>query len=112
MLKQSEFNIGTLGHVDHGKTTLTSAITHQWTDTHSESVKRSMTIKLGYADALISRCEGKEGARYTTEEKCQDGSLPTPVRRISLLDAPGHETLMATAIAGSISVPIAISPPA
>ncbi|MHB1830035.1 MAG: translation initiation factor IF-2 subunit gamma [Candidatus Micrarchaeaceae archaeon] len=101
MDKQSEFNIGTLGHVDHGKTTLTSAITHMWTDTHSESVKRSMTIKLGYADATISRCEGKEGSSYTTASVCADGSEAVPVRKISLLDSPGHETLMATAIAGS-----------
>ncbi|MCL5238997.1 MAG: GTP-binding protein, partial [Candidatus Marsarchaeota archaeon] len=41
VLKQSQLNIGTLGHVDHGKTTLTYAITHMWTDVHSESVKRS-----------------------------------------------------------------------
>lgn len=108
MIKQSEFNIGTLGHVDHGKTTLTSAITHQWTDTHSESVKRSMTIKLGYADALISKCETKDGTRYTTGDKCDDGTKPTPVRRISLLDAPGHETLMATAIAGSSIIDAAL----
>ncbi len=102
MLKQSEFNIGTLGHVDHGKTTLTSAITHQWTDTHSESVKRSMTIKLGYADATISRCDAKDGTiTYTTADACPDGSKPVPVRKISLLDSPGHETLMATAIARS-----------
>lgn len=98
MLKQSELSIGTLGHVDHGKTTLVSAITHQWTDVHSESVKRSMTIKLGYAEAVISSCE--DGG-YTTEKKCSDGSEAKQVRRISLLDAPGHETLMATAIAGS-----------
>ncbi len=108
MIKQSEFNIGTLGHVDHGKTTLTSAITHQWTDTHSESVKRSMTIKLGYADALISKCEGKDGVKYTTAPKCEDGSIPVPARRISLLDAPGHETLMATAIAGSSIIDAAL----
>ena len=95
-------NIGTLGHVDHGKTTLTFAITRTWTDVHSESIKRSMTIKLGYSDATIYRCGGENSMEsYTTEEKCKDGKTATPVRRISLLDAPGHETLMATAIAGS-----------
>jgi len=101
--KQSELNIGTLGHVDHGKTTLTAAITGVWTDKHSESIKRSMTIKLGYADALIKKCEGCEGySAYTTSDKCNGcGGKALPYRRISILDAPGHEMLMATAIAGS-----------
>ena len=101
--KQSEFNIGTLGHVDHGKTTLTKAITGVWTDRHSESIKRSMTIKLGYEDALIKKCPDCEGpGAYTVGDKCEDSTKkPEPFRRISLLDSPGHETLMATAIAGS-----------
>ncbi len=102
-IKQSQMNIGTLGHVDHGKTTLTFAITHAWTDVHSESIKRSMTIKLGYSDATIYRC-GESGSMesYITEEKCKDGK---DGRRRSggyrFSTRPGHETLMATAIAGS-----------
>ena len=103
--KQSEMIIGTLGHVDHGKTTLTRALTGVWTDTHSESVKRSMTIKLGYADVVVrhctnASCSGTKG--YTISEKCLVcGGKTEQARRISILDAPGHETLMATAIAGS-----------
>ncbi len=104
--QQAQINIGTLGHVDHGKTTLTRAITGVWTDRHSESIKRSMTIKLGYADALIKKCEGCDGpSAYTIGDSCEQCAKknvkPTPIRRFSILDAPGHETLMATAIAGS-----------
>ncbi len=94
---QSELNIGTLGHVDHGKTTLTAAIAHKWTDIHSESIKRSMTIKLGYSDAVIYTYE-KDGKTHYSTEKEQGAK---EIRKISLLDSPGHETLMATAIAGS-----------
>ncbi len=102
-ITHSVLNIGTLGHIDHGKTSLTRAITGSWTDKHSESIKRNMTIKLGYADAIIRKCQKCEGAAaYSTSEKCpNDGSKTEPLMRFSMLDAPGHETLMATAIVGS-----------
>jgi translation initiation factor 2 subunit 3 len=99
-ISQSVLNIGTLGHIDHGKTSLVKALTHQWTDRHSESLKRNMTIKLGYADMVIRKCSKCEGAAaYTTEENCgKCGGKAEPLIRVSILDAPGHETLMATAI--------------
>jgi translation initiation factor 2 subunit 3 len=102
-LTHSVLNIGTLGHIDHGKTSLTRAITGAWTDKHSESIKRNMTIKLGYADAVIRKCPKEHGASaYTTDETCpNDGTKTEPMMRFSMLDAPGHETLMATAIVGS-----------
>ena len=37
---QPEINIGLVGHVDHGKTTLTKALSGVWTDRHSEEIKR------------------------------------------------------------------------
>jgi len=39
--KQPEVNIGTIGHVDHGKTTLVEAITGVWAAKHSEELRRA-----------------------------------------------------------------------
>jgi len=95
-----EVNIGTLGHVDHGKSTLVQALTGKWTSVHSEELKRGITIKLGYADATVYKCS-KCNMLCTSEscpkcfEKCE------PIRTLSFVDAPGHETLMATVLSGT-----------
>ena len=34
-IRQPEVNIGLVGHVDHGKTSLLQAISGKWADTHS-----------------------------------------------------------------------------
>ena len=81
-------NIGMVGHIDHGKTTILSKITGKFTDTHSEELKRGITIKLGYADTILEK-NGKK-------------------RYISFVDCPGHEMLMATMLSGAALIDAAI----
>ncbi len=95
-------NIGLVGHVDHGKTTLVQALSGEWTDQHSEELKRGISIRLGYADATFRDCPGLDSPeRYTVAEACSDGSPSDPLRTVSFVDAPGHETLMATMLSGA-----------
>lgn len=93
-----ELNVGVVGHIDHGKTTLLSRLTGKFTDTHSEELKRGITIKLGYADLIIY----KDKNDFNIEKK------GTPVRYISFIDAPGHEMLMATMLSGAAIIDAAI----
>ena len=100
--RQPEVNIGLVGHVDHGKTTLVQALSGEWTDQHSEEMKRGISIRLGYADATFRHCPDlDEPDTYTVEDECPDGSESEPLRTVSFVDAPGHETLMATMLAGA-----------
>lgn len=98
-----EVNIGIVGHIDHGKTTLVERLTGVWTDRHSEELKRGITIRLGYADCTFYKCpKCKEPACYCAHPKCPScGSKTEELRMISFVDAPGHETLMATMLSGA-----------
>jgi len=101
--RQPEVNIGLVGHVDHGKTTLVQAFSGEWTDQHSEEMKRGISIRLGYADATFRKCpEEDEPEAFTVEETCEEHGVETDVlRTVSFVDAPGHETLMATMLSGA-----------
>jgi translation initiation factor 2 subunit 3 len=100
--RQPEVNIGLVGHVDHGKTTLTQALTGEWTDRHSEELKRGISIKLGYADAAFYQCPNSpEPTGYSVDPVCPGGGEAKFLRAVSFVDAPGHETLMETMLSGA-----------
>lgn len=91
-------NVGLVGHIDHGKTTLLQKLSGKWADTHSEELKRGITIKLGYADTVIFNDNGN----YNIQGKGKK------VREVNFVDAPGHEMLMATMLSGAALIDVAL----
>lgn len=61
--RQATINIGTIGHVAHGKSTVVKAISGVQTVRFKNELERNITIKLGYANAKIYKCDNEECPR-------------------------------------------------
>ncbi|MEM1577416.1 MAG: translation initiation factor IF-2 subunit gamma [Candidatus Pacearchaeota archaeon] len=106
-LSQPDINIGLVGHIDHGKTTLLWRLSGKWADVHSEELKRGITIKLGYANVIIRKCTSCGYLSY--HKKCPKcNSSTNALRHVSFIDAPGHKMLMAAMLGGATVIDAAI----
>ncbi|KAF9584305.1 hypothetical protein BGW38_006916 [Lunasporangiospora selenospora] len=112
--KQATINIGTIGHVAHGKSTVVKAISGVQTVRFKNELERNITIKLGYANAKIYKCQNEacprpgcyKSYRSSMEDnpKCERpgcGGLMKLERHVSFVDCPGHDILMATMLNGA-----------
>ena len=63
--RQATINIGTIGHVAHGKSTVVKAISGVHTVRFKNEQIRNITIKLGYANAKIYKCDNTACPRPT-----------------------------------------------
>lgn len=61
--RQATINIGTIGHVAHGKSTVVKAISGVQTVRFKNELERNITIKLGYANAKIYKCDSEDCPR-------------------------------------------------
>eukprot|EP00736_Rhodelphis_marinus_P012389 Rmarinus@m.3534 len=110
--RQATINIGTIGHVAHGKSTVVKAISGVQTVRFKNELERNITIKLGYANAKLYKCSNDQCKRPTCyraygsskedEPPCEVCSAPMKLlRHVSFVDCPGHDILMATMLNGA-----------
>ncbi|KAH3746189.1 eukaryotic translation initiation factor 2 subunit 3 [Pelomyxa schiedti] len=112
--RQATINIGTIGHVAHGKSTVVKALSGVQTVRFKSELERNITIKLGYANAKIYKCSNpacprpgcyrsygsfKEDTPLCEQTGC--GHRMQLMRHVSFVDCPGHDILMATMLNGA-----------
>lgn len=106
---QPIMNIGMIGHVSDGKTTITQKLTGTLTQKHSSEKQKNLTIRLGYANAKICKClKCPEPECYFSVSsdifnyicaKCN--SSAKLMNHVSFVDCPGHNMLLATMLNGT-----------
>jgi translation initiation factor 2 subunit 3 len=108
--RQATINIGTIGHVAHGKSTVVKAISGVKTVRFKNELERNITIKLGYANAKIYKLQGVQDdlpGNYTSygsshpDRFVDERGTWEVVRHVSFVDCPGHDILMATMLTGA-----------
>ena len=106
--RQATINIGTIGHVAHGKSTVVKAISGVQTVRFKNELERNITIKLGYANAKIFKSDEPAGiGRYRAygsskeDTFAEDGKNYSLQRHVSFVDCPGHDILMMTMLSGA-----------
>jgi translation initiation factor 2 subunit 3 len=102
-------NIGMIGHVSDGKSTIVKALTKIATQKHSDEKTKNITIKLGYANAKILKCKycPRPQCYFSLQSKSFDYKCPRCngsaelLNHVSFVDCPGHNYLLATMINGT-----------
>jgi translation initiation factor 2 subunit 3 len=106
---QPIMNIGMIGHVSDGKTTITKKLTGTLTQKHSSEKQKNLTIRLGYANAKICKCTScaEPECYFSVSSDIFDYICPNCnsnailMNHISFVDCPGHNMLMATMLNGT-----------
>jgi len=109
--RQATINVGTIGHVAHGKSTVVKAVSGVQTVRFKNELERNITIKLGYANAKIYQGKALSdtpmGPMFTSRgsshaDVFEEGGREYHLRRhLSFVDCPGHDILMATMLNGA-----------
>ena len=110
--RQATLNIGTIGHVAHGKSTVVKAISGVETVRFRQEKVRNITIRLGYANAKIYKCpkcpapecfKSYSSSSVDDPQCINDGckEIMQLIRHVSFCDCPGHDIFLSTMLTGA-----------
>lgn len=95
-------NVGTIGHVDHGKTTLTAAITHV-------QALKGLAKDIAYDEvAKASESQGRRDASKIVTISTSHVEYESPNRHYAHVDCPGHADYVKNMITGAAQMDGAI----
>eukprot|EP01138_Halocafeteria_seosinensis_P001468 gb/GECG01001504.1/.p1 GENE.gb/GECG01001504.1/~~gb/GECG01001504.1/.p1 ORF type:complete len:546 (+),score=63.97 gb/GECG01001504.1/:1-1638(+) len=99
----ANLNIGALGHVDCGKTSLVKLLSTELStaalDKHPQSQERGITLDLGFSSFRLGILPEHWKKRYT-ERGWNSSDFPEDVQ-VTLVDCPGHASLIRSIIGGA-----------
>lgn len=108
---QATLNVGIIGHVAHGKSSLVHQLTGVRTQKYKQEQERNITIRLGYANCKIYMCEDSSvppdeqyvwrPSSFKPVRLVDNGRSYRLLRHVSFVDCPGHEALMQNMLSGA-----------
>lgn len=115
-LTQPIYNVGLVGNCSAGKSTCVKALTGVETFKHSKEKERGITMKIGYANCKIFKCDkcpepecySSASSKIKTHECISCGDNCNLVQYFSFIDCPGHESLMNTMLSGATIMDYAV----
>lgn len=101
MFEQPILNLGCLGSVSDGKSTMVKLLSGKSTQTHSKEKVRNITMKVGYANTKFWKSK-KDNTLTSSYSDVDNSETHNLIHHVSFVDCPGHHDLLEVMMSGAM----------